>query len=111
MQRSYPGFLVFPLAALSALATSRAHAQTICDFSPTSRLVVLNTDFTQVTTANCGVLNVTGGVFQFRNVRIPQGVTVSGTGSKPMIWIVTGDFVVEGELTVRGGNGARVDTL
>jgi len=85
--------------------------ETQFDYRPRFREVVLNTDFTQITPENGAPFNVSGGVFQFRNVTIPAGVTVYGTGSKPMVWLVTGDFVVEGELTVAGGNGARVDTL
>jgi hypothetical protein len=81
------------------------------DYFPRVREVQLNTDFTQITPSNGAPFNVSGGVFQFRNVTIPQGVTVIGTGSKPMVWLVTGDFLVEGELRVAGGPGARVDTL
>jgi hypothetical protein len=82
-----------------------------CDFQPTVREVVLNTDFTQVQSSNCPPVNVTGGVFLFRSVRIPAGVTVRGEGSRPMVWIVAGDFVVEGDLILDGRDGARVDTL
>ncbi len=85
--------------------------ETEFDYRPTVREVNLNTDFTQISPANGAPFNVSGGVFQFRNVTIPAGVTVRGIGTKPMVWLVTGDFVVEGELTVQGGNGARVDTL
>jgi len=44
-------------------------------------------------------------------VLIPQGVTVLGQGPNPMVWLCNGDFTVAGTLSVRGGNGARVDTL
>jgi hypothetical protein len=86
-------------------------ASTILDFQPSSSEVILNTDFTQVTPKNGPPINVSGGVFQFRNVTIPPGVTVRATGSKPMIWLVTGNFTVDGILRVDGGDGARVDTL
>ncbi len=94
-------FLPLPLAAQGFA----------CDFEPTVAEVILNTDFTQITPRNCLPVNVAGGVFTFRSVRIPVGVTVRGQGSRPMIWIVAGDFIVEGTLDLRGGNGARVDTL
>ncbi|MBI5853267.1 MAG: hypothetical protein HZB39_19845, partial [Planctomycetes bacterium] len=55
--------------------------------------------------------NIAGGVFNFARVEIPEGVTVRGTGTRPMTWLVTGDFIVNGTLTVDGGDGARVDTL
>lgn len=86
-------------------------SSTILDYEPTTREVVLNTDFTQIVPKGAPPINVAGGVFSFRNVTIPAGVTVRGTGTRPMVWLVTGDFVVNGELTVSGGNGARVDTL
>ncbi|MEZ5963900.1 MAG: Ig-like domain-containing protein [Planctomycetota bacterium] len=85
--------------------------ETQFDYRPAVSEVLLNTDFTQITPDNGAPFNVSGGVFQFRNVTIPVGVKVRGTGSKPMVWLVTGDFVVEGEISVEGGNGARVDTL
>lgn len=82
-----------------------------CDYRPTVREVTLNTDFTQVIPANCPPVNVSGGRFVFGNVHIPAGVTVRGQGTNPMIWIVLGDFVVDGELSVSGIDGTGVDTL
>ena len=101
------------LVAASVLSAGIAQAQcnTILDYSPTSAFVVLNTNFTQITPANAPPFNVSGGVFRFRNVHIRNGVTVQGTGSNPMVWIVCGDFIVDGKLTVDGGPGARVNTL
>lgn len=84
---------------------------TILDYEPASREVVLNTDFTQIVPKGAPPINVQGGVFNFRNVTIPSGVTVIGTGTRPMVWLITGDFIVNGTLTVNGGLGARVDTL
>ena len=81
------------------------------DYVPDSQEVVLDTDFTQVTPTNGQPITVVGGVFNFRNVRIPKGVTVRATGSRPMIWVVTGDFIVEGNLIASGGNGERVTTV
>jgi len=84
---------------------------TSLEYEPTSTEVVLNTDFTQVVPKAGLPFTVSGGVFNFRNVSIPQGVTVTGQGSKPMVWLCNGDFRVAGTLSVRGGNGARVTTL
>ncbi|MCA8957332.1 MAG: hypothetical protein KDC87_14755 [Planctomycetes bacterium] len=81
------------------------------DYEPNSQEIVLDTDFTQITPKNGQPTNVSNGVFRFRNVTIPRGVTVRGTGSNPMVWLVTQDFTVEGNLLVEGGNGQRVDTL
>ena len=81
------------------------------DYEPNSQDVVLDTDFTQITPKNGQPINVSGGRFEFRNVRIPREVTVRGVGSNPMVWLVTGDFIVEGELLIEGGNGQRVNAL
>lgn len=84
---------------------------TTLEYEPTAAEVVLNTDFAQVVPKAGLPFTVTGGIFNFRNVTIPQGVTVSGQGTKPMVWLCSGDFRVSGTLSVRGGNGTRVDTL
>ncbi|MBK8976500.1 MAG: hypothetical protein IPM29_11335 [Planctomycetes bacterium] len=80
-------------------------------YRPQDRQVTLNTDFTQITPVNNPPINVAGGVFNFAEVEIPQGVEVAGAGTNPMVWLVTGDFTVNGKLRVDGGDGARVDTL
>jgi len=84
---------------------------TVLDYEPTQREVVLNTDFTTIQPKNGQPFNVSGGVFNFNNVTIPAGVSVQGTGSKPMVWLVAQDFTVSGLLSVRGGDGDRVNTL
>ena len=103
------------LAALGCvtplLFAASARAQTGLDYRPTAQEVVLNTDFTQITPVGAPPINVAGGVFVFRNVTIDAGVTVRGVGSNPMVWVVTGDFVVDGHLSVDGDDGQRVDTL
>ena len=73
--------------------------------------MILNTDFTQITPKGAPKINVSGGVFEFRSVTIPNGVTIKTTGSKPMVWLVLEDFVVKGKLLADGGQGQRVDTL
>ncbi|MCA8973691.1 MAG: hypothetical protein KDC98_03170 [Planctomycetes bacterium] len=84
---------------------------TTLEFEPNILEVVLNTSFTQVAPKTGQPFNVSGGVFNFKNVHIPQGVLVQGTGPNPMVWLCTGDFIVDGHLSVDGGRGARVDTL
>jgi len=86
-------------------------SNTSLEFEPNVLEVVLNTSFTQVVPKNGLPFNVAGGVFNFKNVRIPQGVLVKGQGPNPMVWLCTGDFIVDGHLSVDGGRGARVDTL
>lgn len=101
-----PAFLC---ATASLLAP--AAAQFLHDFEPTTPEVILNTDRTTVVPKSGVPYVVTGGVFFFRDVHIPQGVTVHGEGSRPMVWVVSGNFVVDGLLSVRGLDGVRVDTL
>lgn len=81
------------------------------EYQPQANEVVLNTSFTQVVPKDGLPFTVAGGVFNFKNVNIPQGVTVRGTGPNPMVWLCSGTFNVSGTLTVSGGPGARVDTL
>jgi hypothetical protein len=98
-----PTFLA-PLC-LAAVATAQL------DYAPTAPEVVLNTDFTQIQPTTGPALTVVGGVFQFRNVTISQGVRVVGVGSRQMLWICTGTFRIDGEMTVSGFNGQTVNTL
>jgi len=81
------------------------------EYRPQAAEVRLNTDFTQIVPHIGLPFNVSGGVFNFKNVFIPDGVTVRGEGTNPMIWLVGGDFRVAGTLTVRGGDGDRVNVL
>jgi len=81
------------------------------EYEPTAQEVVLNTSFTQIVPKIGLPFTVAGGVFNFKNVTIPQGVTVRGSGPNPMVWLCSGTFTVSGTLTVNGGAGARVDTL
>ena len=84
---------------------------TTLEYEPQANEVVLNTSFTQIVPKAGLPFTVAGGVFNFKNVTIPQGVTVRGTGPNPMVWLCSGTFNVAGTLTVNGGAGARVDTL
>ena len=80
------------------------------EFEPSAPLTVLNTDFTLVQPKNGSAFNVSGGVFNFRSVNIPAGRTVQGQGTNPMVWLVSETFTVSGTLSVRGGDGQRVNT-
>jgi len=84
---------------------------TSLEYEPLTAEVVLNTAFTQITPKVGLPFTVSGGVFHFRNVRIPAGVHVQGTGPNPMVWLCSGDFTVEGTLSVRGGKGARTESV
>jgi hypothetical protein len=80
------------------------------EFEPAVPDTVLNTNFTQVTPKVGAPYNVSGGVFNFRNVKIPANRVVRGQGSNPMVFLVSGSFEVAGTLSVRGGDGTRVST-
>ena len=80
------------------------------EFEPTAPMTVLNTNFTTVQPQNGSAYNVSGGVFNFRSVNIPAGRTVQGQGTNPMVWLVSETFEVSGTLSVRGGDGQRVNT-
>lgn len=75
---------------------------------PSQREVILDTDRTDVQPEYGPTYEVRGGVFQFARVEIPLGTTVRGVGSRPMVFLVTGDFVVDGELLVDGGHGTSL---
>jgi len=90
-------------------SSSFAFAQ-LLDFTATAPETVLDTDSTQVQPTVGPPITVTGGLFRFRNVRIPPGTVVRGVGSKPMVWIVD-HMVVDGELTVSGADGQIVHTI
>ncbi len=83
---------------------------TSLEYEPTSAEIVLNTAFTQITPKVGLPFSVSGGVFHFKNVKIQSGVNVQGQGPNPMVWLCSGDFTVEGTLSVRGGRGARTET-
>ncbi|MAE77511.1 MAG: hypothetical protein CMJ85_11660, partial [Planctomycetes bacterium] len=85
--------------------------QTPFDYGPTTKEVILSTDFTTVVPRNGPPIAVTGGVFSFHNIEIPKGVTVRGVGTNPMVWLATGEVLVDGHLHVNGGDGGQVDTL
>jgi hypothetical protein len=106
------------LEAQAGLAGGRLSAsfdfeggETRLTYRPAQREVTLNTDLTLISPENGPPINVAGGVFTFARVEIPENVVVRGTGTRPMQWLVTGDFIVNGLLTIEGGDGQRVDTL
>lgn len=92
---------------VTAAALAPAVAQRLPDYEPALFDVVLDTDHTVIQPTQGPPRTVDNGVFVFHDVHIPQGVTVRGVGSRPMVWIVTGSFVVDGRLSVDGGDGQR----
>ncbi|MCU0863903.1 MAG: hypothetical protein MUC36_08935 [Planctomycetes bacterium] len=97
-------------AATAALAiTPLASAQTLDWIAPPG-VTVLDTDSTTLQPTTGPAITVTGGVFVFRNVTIPNGSTVIGRGSRPMVWITT-TMQVDGRLSVDGEDGEKVLTL
>ncbi len=84
---------------------------TLFDFEPHDKELILNTDFTQVVPKQGIPYTVSGGIFEFRNILIPEGVQVRGQGTNPLVFLATGTVEVRGVLSVDGGNGDRVDTL
>ncbi|MFQ5504225.1 MAG: Ig-like domain-containing protein [Planctomycetota bacterium] len=84
---------------------------TFLDFEPTSKEVVLKTDFAQVQPSNGPPITVVGGVFSFHDIVIPVGVRVQGAGPNPLVLNATGKVDIHGHLTVDGGDGAPVHTL
>ncbi|MGE3174951.1 MAG: hypothetical protein AB7O97_20150 [Planctomycetota bacterium] len=85
--------------------------QTQLEYRPNDPDVRLDTDFALLQPLDGLPFNVSGGVFNFRNVRIDEQVTVRGTGTRPMVWLVAGEFRVDGVLRVNGGDGDRVNGL
>ena len=99
-------FIVVPLACAAALPAQGVKV----DWAPTASEVVLNTDVARIVTS-AGPMTIRGGVFVFRNVTISLGTRVRGGGSNPLIFILAGKFQLDGELTLRGDDGHRVDAL
>ncbi|MEO6593584.1 MAG: Ig-like domain-containing protein, partial [Planctomycetota bacterium] len=83
--------------------------ETGVEFDPVVPETILNTNFTQVVPKTGSAYNVSGGVFNFKNVTIGSGKTVRGQGNNPMVWLVSGTFDVAGTLSVRAGDGTIVD--
>ncbi len=83
---------------------------TLFDYEP-QKDVVLNTDFTQVVPKQGIPFTVSGGVFQFHDIVIPAGVTVRGEGHNPLVFLASGNVLVEGTISANGGNGTIVDTV
>lgn len=48
---------------------------------------------------------VTDGQFNFKNIHIPQGVTVLARGSNPLVMTATGDVLIEGTIDISGRPG------
>ncbi len=81
------------------------------NYAPTSREIILNTNFTQVQPTNGPPIAVSGGVFSFNNIEIKQDVKVQGTGTNPLVFLANGTVRIDGLVSVNGGDGAQVNTL
>lgn len=102
-------FPLVPCLSLALAASSLPGQGTNVDWNPTGA-ITLDTESATILTS-IGWVTVKGGVFVFRNVTIPAGTTIRGAGKNPLIFILAGTFTLNGEISVRGGNGQRVDTL
>ena len=98
------------LAAATLTLATAPRAQ-FFDWMPATGLTDISTDSQVLIPTNGPPQRFDDGIFVFRNVTIPRGVEVRGRGTKPMIWLVTGRFVVDGTLSVDGDDGQRVNTL
>lgn len=73
----------FAALLLALLLADALAAQGFClDYRPTQPEVVLDTDDTMIRPTNGVPVRVQGGIFVFRSVTIPAGVTVRGVGLK-----------------------------
>ncbi len=72
------------------------------DFHPSAPLVYLNTDYEVIYPPSGPPMVVKGGVFHFRDILIPKGVEVRGTGSNPLVLVASGKVLVEGKISVDG---------
>lgn len=50
------------------------------------------------------------GIFDFRRIHIPKGITIYGHGSNPLVFRVTEDVIIEGTIDVSGMNGSDETT-
>lgn len=100
-----PALRTLPLLACAA---AFAAAQSL-DYQPAVD-ATLSTDGQILIATNGAQVVVPDGVFRFRNVTIPAGVTLRATGSRPMLWIVD-NLVVDGTLDASGQDGTPVNVL
>ena len=54
---------------------------------------------------------VRGGVFNFTDFWLPYNCVLVGKGNNPLVITATGDVLIEGEIDLRGGEGASDDTF
>ncbi|PIE24364.1 MAG: hypothetical protein CSA62_03525 [Planctomycetota bacterium] len=104
-----------PVAALKDGVLSATFAfegqDTPFDYRPSAVTNVLNTIRQQVQPVQGRPFTVIGGVFPFHDITIPEGVTVQGFGSNPLVFLATGTVRIDGHLSVDGGDGDQVNTL
>ncbi len=89
------------------------------DFLPLGVFPVigLDTDYQPLPLVDGSTPNITeplvvkGGQFNFRNITIPDGVSVFGRGSHPLVFTATGDVLIEGTIDVSGLGGGYDDAF
>lgn len=80
---------------------------------PLVQFVFLNTDHQPLPLNNGSTPDikkpvvVKGGVFHFRKITIPEGVTLVARGSNPLVLNATESVVIEGTINVSGDNGTE----
>lgn len=97
------------LAVACAAVSSAVSAQ--LDLCFPARETILDTSFTQVIPCGAPPINVSGGVFVFRDITINAGQIVRGIGPNPLVFIATRNMRIDGTLSVDGGDGDQVNTL
>ncbi|MCA8971595.1 MAG: hypothetical protein KDC95_17515 [Planctomycetes bacterium] len=101
------GLALFTLCATSSVAT----AQNLEEWVAPSGDTTLSTSFQTLKAKSGRTVTLVNGIYVFKNVTIPSGSRVKCAGPNPMIWVVTGDFLVDGELAADGSDGQHVMTL
>ncbi|MCB9918616.1 MAG: hypothetical protein H6832_09455 [Planctomycetes bacterium] len=99
--------------ALFTLCTAApvAMAQNLEEWVAPSGETMLSTIFQTLKAKSGRTVTLVNGIYVFKNVTIPSGASVRCSGPNPMIWVVTGDFIVDGELSTNGSDGQSAWTL
>jgi hypothetical protein len=82
-------------------------SDTTFDLTAPQSSLVLNTNTTTLTPTEGTARTFVGGVFALRNLTVPQGSLVEGTGSNPLVFLCAGAVHIAGTISVAGRNGQR----
>ncbi|MEZ5989826.1 MAG: Ig-like domain-containing protein [Planctomycetota bacterium] len=85
--------------------------QTGFNWAPTSREVVLDTNFQQIQPTNGPPIAVAGGIFALNDITIKKDIFVKAKGTNPLVFLANGEVRIDGRLAVDGGDGDDVHTL